>query len=458
MTMRLDQFPRPRGDTGIGFVYSADPADGDRQSLAYWLAELQELGASWLVLPSTLDRPVPEFVVRELIRAHVEPVIQIDVWPLRPVDRASLLAVCRQYAEWGVYYVQVYREPNLASQWRFEDWTLPGLVERFVAMLFPALETILAAGLIPLLSSLAPGGSYWDLSFLRQLLEILARDGRPRLVDQLGMAIHLDPGNRPLSWGKGGPDRWPLARPYDCPGGSQDHLGFNLFEWYDRIIRDRLGQSLPLICGETNLIVGTRSDPAFPPLDEMTQAQRCVDIARALMASELPDYLFNVAFATLTPGKSDPADVRAWYKHDTSALPVVEAMKRLKKQPRSFHWDPRPAADSHDGSRRRIYHYLLFESGPAAPTGGSLPRWMLPAALDYVTHFQPTVGFSAEEARQASRVTLVGTDHQAMASTAASLANAGCLTELIVATSDEELRRTLSELIRRGRRFRQLPG
>lgn len=457
--MRLDQFPRPRGDTGIGFHYYTDTSHYDRQSLRYWLGELKDLGASWLVLPSTIEQPIPEFFVRELIAAHVEPVVRVDVWPIRPVDRSAFMAVCQKYADWGAYYLHVYSEPNLATQWRVEDWTAPGLVERFADMLFPAIETIHLAGLFPLISPLAPGGHYWDLTFLGQLLGLLARDDRRHVHERLGVCIHNYASNRPLAWGKGGPERWSYVRPYDCPKGSQDHRGFHLFEWYDAIIRECLGQSLPMICGETGLVPGTQNDPSFPLADEMTHSMRSVEMARMVMAGEVPDYLFNTAFWALAAGDGDPTEVHAWYKRDTTTLPAVQAMKLLKKRQRRFTWDDAPQESKSGDTSRPIYHYVLLQTPDSSPrTNGGANRWMLSAAFDYVGHFRSTVGFSADEARRASRVTIIGNDAQATAASEASLQQAGCLVERIEASSEDELRGALGELVRRGRRFRQLPG
>lgn len=457
--MRLDQYPRPRDDTGLGFRYIDDGAHYDQQSLSFWLAELKDLGASWLVLPSRVDQPIPEFFVRELIAADIEPVIHLDVRPIQPIDRLDLLTLCRTYAEWGVYYAYVYAEPNLATGWRFEDWSTPGLVERFAGLLFPAIETIHLAGLFPLLSPLAPGGHYWDLTFLGELLRLLARDGRQHVLEHLGLCIHHDLGNRPLAWGKGGPERWPNGRPYETPRGTQDHRGWHLYEWYDALLRDRLGQSLPLICGKTILIPGTQADPAFPPLDDATHSVRTVEAARLMLDGELPAHVFNLAFWTLAAAEHEPTDQHAWYRRDTSTLPAVQALKQLKKhRRRSTHENATPSQQS-GSPAGAIYHYLLIQAGDGSVGAhGRAGRWVLPATLDYVERFRPTVGFNVDEACQASRVTIVGSDAVAMASTAESLRTRGCLVEQISAPSESELRSTLADLIRRGRRFRQLPG
>lgn len=457
--MRLDQFPRPRGDTGIGFHYYTDVNHYDRQSLRFWLGELKELGASWLVLPSAVERPIPEYFVRELIAAQIEPIIQVDVWPIQPIDRSELASLCQKYADWGAYYLHVFNEPNLATRWRTEDWSATALAERFADLLLPAIETVHLAGLFPLISPLAPGGHYWDLTFLGQLLDLLSRDERRHVVDRLGICVHNYASNRPLTWGRGGPERWPSVRPYDCPKGSQDHRGFYLFEWYDAIVRERLGHSLPILCGETGLVPGTQIDPTFPLADEMTHSMRSVEMARMVMHGEVPDYLFNTAFWALAAGESDPTEAHAWYKRDTSTLPAVQAMKALKKRERRFSWYDAPTDSNAGDSSHPIYHYVLFQTpdnGPD-PSGGS-SRWALTAALDYVGFFRSTAGFSLDEARRASRVTIIGSDAPKSSSAEAALREAGCLVERVEASSESDLRRALGELVRRGRRFRQLPG
>ncbi len=456
--MRLDQFPRPREDTGIGFHYVTATRHYDRHSLDFWLGELKELGASWLILPSTLEATIPEFFLRELIAAQIEPVILVDVRPIQPTDRLRLLEVCRGYAECGVYYLSIYPEPNLATRWRIEDWAAPGLVERFARVLIPALETVHAADLFPLISPLAPGGQYWDLTFLRVLLGCLARDLRREIRERLGICIHCDVGNRPMTWGMGGPSRWPYARPYDCPSGSQDHRGWSAFEWYDALVRELLGESLPIICTRTRLVPGDHDDPSLPVLDEIAHGMRSAEIARRVMDGDVPDYFFNTAFWALGAGDTDD-DAYAWYKRSTSVLPAVRALKQLKKHPRRFSWDAPNGDPASRQSGRSIYHYVLLQPSTAPPTAdGQSARWLISATADYVAYFRPTIGFSEDEARRASRVTIIGADTRRLAEAEESLRESGCLVEVIAGRGEDQIRSALAELIRRGRRFRALPG
>jgi hypothetical protein len=177
--MNLRDYPRPINDTGIGFNFCSDICEYQDEAIRFWIDELSQLGASWLVLPSTLDRPVPVTFLRELITHGIEPVIRVVVRPIRTVDPSAFGELCREYASAGVHYMHLYQEPNLATEWAIVEWNQPNLPKRFAELLLPALGLIANAGLFPLLSPLAPGGHYWDLSFLEQLLNDVAAE-RPR--------------------------------------------------------------------------------------------------------------------------------------------------------------------------------------------------------------------------------------------------------------------------------------
>ncbi|MGH7862400.1 MAG: hypothetical protein ACREOS_09205, partial [Candidatus Dormibacteraceae bacterium] len=133
-------------------------------------------------------------------------------------------------------------------------------------------------------------------------------------------------------------------------------------------------------------------------------------------------------------------------------------LKALKKRERRFSWHGAPTESSAGDSSHPIYHYVLLPTSEGGPDARGPSRWALSAALDYLGFFRSTAGFSLDEARRASRVTIVGSDASRLASAEATLREAGCLVERVEAGSESDLRRALGELVRRGRRFRQLPG
>ncbi len=447
--MRLEKYPRPNDDTGIGFHYYMDVQHFDGEHARFWIPEIKDLGASWLTLYSEIDRPVPEPFVKELIEHDVEPVIRISTPQIKPLDRGAIYGLLRSYSNWGVHYVHVLNEPNLAGEWAPEDWCKPRLVERFVDILLPCLDYMADVGLYPLFTPLCPGGHYWDTAFLESALEAMVQRERMPLFDRMAICMHNYASNRPLLWGKGGRAKWTAARPYSCPPGCQDQCGFYLFEWYDEIVRAKVGHSLPLIAGENGLVVGTRNYPSYPVIDEVTHAQRAVDMSRMLMKGEVPDYVFNNAFWVLAQGENEKFDYHPWYRNDGTTLPAVDAMKALDKHPRCFSW--RQRAERPKGFRpeqKPIYHYLLL-----ALSENGVREEALEVVAPYVARFNPTVGFSIDEARLASRVTILGDAIGSADFVEKELQESGCLVDRIECHGPKDAKRILAGMARRGQRF-----
>ena len=145
----------------------------------------------------------------------------------------------------GIDVFHVFNEPNLKMEWA--KWNPELLPARFMDYLIPCLETMYSVeGIIPVFTPLAPGGDYWDTSFLKEALAIINQKGKKYLYDKMAIGIHNYAFNKPLNLGKGGSSRWTCAKPYQRPPGCEDHTGFYLFEWYDEIVRQRTGRRLPL--------------------------------------------------------------------------------------------------------------------------------------------------------------------------------------------------------------------
>ncbi len=447
--MKLEEFPKPKEDTGIGFHYYPDMYHYRREDMQRWIPELKAMGASWLTVLSDVSARIPEAFIRELIAHHIEPVVRIYTPVVYPVDRAALASLCRDYQQWGVHYVHIFNEPNLEAEWSPDEWNKPALVDRFMDIQLPCLEVMAATGVIPLLAPLAPGGNYWDLAFFKTAMDLLAARARPALIEQMGLCIHNYALNRPLTWGQGGAARWPQARPYHTPPGCEDQQGFHLFEWYDEIVRARLGRSLPQICGENGSRVGDAQQAGFPPITPERHAQVHVEMSQRVMEGKTPDYYFNNAFWLLSNGEGNPFEAHAWFKADGHRLPAVDAMKALRKHPRraSRPASPPPGPDPN----KPLYHYLLlpvFESG--------VSEWYWGLVIEYVKAFKPVCGFDAGEARLARYVTILGNSRGVSGKTEQELRAAGCLVERIAGRDGQETQAILRAMAQSGRRFRTL--
>ena len=447
--MELGAYPRPQNDTGIGFHYYPDLHHYQAGDLERWLAELKSLGTSWICLLAPISELLPRFFIQALLDAEIEPILRLYTPIICSVDMADLRDLLDSYATWGVHYLHLYNEPNLIQEWGWEAWSQPGLVERFMDLLIPALEAMDQAGLYPLFTPLVPGGDYWDLSFLRSALEIIRGRGKEHLFDRMAVGIHNYSFNKPLMWGHGGRARWPAARPYYCPPRSQDHLGFLLSQWYDELIRQQVGRSLPLICTENGPRIDDNQHPNFPAVDEARHAQISVDMSRKMMDGQLPDYMFNNCFWLLVNGQDNPFEEHAWYKADGRQLRAVQALKELPKHPRRWSglgsdWGvPRPTEPG-----KSLYQYLLF---PQWEWGISEWYWRL--TFEYVKVFRPTCGFSSRDAAQAQYVTVVGNWRGVSEATVKELKAKGCQVERIASQDGAQTKEIFDTLAQEGRRF-----
>jgi hypothetical protein len=325
----------------------------------------------------------------------------------------------------------VFSEPNTRAAWPAAEWGKTGLVERFLDLALPVLQAELEAGLQPVFPALKAGGEYWDTSFLEAALAGLERRGQMALAQHLTFAINLWTFNRPVAWGAGGLACWPEARPYLTPPGAQDQRGFHVFEWYDEILRARLGQSRPLLCLAGGPRLGDHTDDAQPPIDEARHTSCTQDIIRAALEKQYPDYVLNLNFWLLCAAESSPFAKEAWYHGERGPLAAVEALKhwaaRQMNEPKRAAAPIKNSASKNNGTSKPIDHYLLlpsFEWGPS--------EWHWHVALDYVKQHRPTCGFSVDEAKRAQHVTILGNEQGINTATEITLREAGCLVERIV--------------------------
>jgi hypothetical protein len=333
--MKIGDYPRPAGDTGIGFHWFPDMFHYEERHLELFLPKLKAMGASWLTVLSEPAKPIPEPFIRGLVAAAIEPVVRVYTYPIGPIDQVGLAEMCKQYAAWGVHYVHVYNEPNLTDEW---GGALPGdPVQRFMDLVRPCLATMWRTeGIVPVLTPLAPGGNYRDVTFFRQMLECLFARGQRYLFSKLAVGLHNYALNHPLDWGAGGRRAWPATSETCTPAGSQDSNGFRQYEWYDELVRERVGFSLPMVVGENGALPGSRSDANYPAIDGPLHAERHAEMARRVRAGETPEYLFNNAFWILSAADGNMFAGQRWFRDsgEPALVESVRAMEGVAKQAR----------------------------------------------------------------------------------------------------------------------------
>ncbi|MCC6146306.1 MAG: hypothetical protein IT308_01930 [Anaerolineaceae bacterium] len=413
----------PTRKTRIGLHYFPDMLHFRDCDLQTWLPRLKSMEISWLSLRSPADRAIPESFIYTLVQENIEPIIQFNLNLGAPPSVEEIQPILDAYARWGVKNILFFERPNSPRSWPSSDWAQTRLVERFLDQFLPLANAALRAGLRPLLPPLESGGGYWATTFFRAMLESLIQRKETHLLENLTISAYGWTHGRPLNWGAGGPERWPEARPYNVVAGSQDQQGFRSFDWYQAISRALLGKSLPIILFEAGAGRDPLSQPTQTPpnieetsilaIARLLEGEQFNDPADPSSAIEpLPEEIIACNFWLLSADTYSPFQAEAWFQQDGSHVPLVEKwlrwvqQKRNQKtalsQPGLQQSSFTPTAQSND---HPIAHYLLL---PVYEWG--IADWHLEVIHPFVKKYQPTIGFSLQEASLAARVTVIGNE------------------------------------------------
>jgi hypothetical protein len=426
----------------LGIHYFPDTKHYREHDASKWIPELMDLGLSWLVLITPSKRAIPENFLSRLIKSSVTPILHFNL-PVEPnVELDSIDLFFKTYARWGVKYVCLFDRPNLRKSWPSNSWTQRNLVDQFLDIYIPLANRLLEYDLIPVFPPLEPGGDYWDTSFLRLALRSLRRRGKTKLLDSLVIGAYAWLNNHPLNWGAGGPENWPGAKPYKNSTGTQDQMGFRIFDWYSIIARAELGQPRPIIL----MKVGERAADPDPRENYSTNHRKYTDklfeISQIMagrtetniltdqtsenkvefISSKFNDLVPNEVIACnywlLGTDKNSPHTDESWYKSDGNQMPIVSALKNHhqllnSRNQREYIQEVNQNIESRKKSTpkgtsvrfnsRPIRHYFLI-----LLYGWGVAEWDMDFIHPYIQRFHPTVGFSLDEALLSKKVTLVG--------------------------------------------------
>jgi len=420
--------------TRYGFYYYPDTLHYTENNIHAWLPELISLGASWLTLLAPVDRAIPELFIRRIIEAGIQPILHMPLSTHRSGRSEELNLLFNAYSHWGVKYITLFDRPNLLNNWLPSQWAKNNLVDRFLDIFIPIAEDARIAGLIPVFPPLEPGGDYWDTAFLYSALQGIQRRGHTELLDLLVLSAYAWSGNRSPNWGAGGPERWPQTRPYLTPQNSEDQLGFRIFDWYLATCEAATGISRPIILLAAGSLIGNQLDIRSPEVDIHAHTWQNMTIAQLMSEHSqeydpVPSQVISCNFWVLSAAEGDNEINNAWYKPDTSQLPIVSQIKEWVANggtnPASSKKSIPSSKLNIDGSRT-ISHYLLL---PNYEWGTS--DMHLEAIRPFIKKYQPTIGFSPVEASHAKRVTVIGGNTSVPESIIDGLLAAGCIVEQI---------------------------
>lgn len=443
-----DTHPAPNR---LGFHYFPDSLHYTERHLLAWLPELDSLGAGWLTLIAGPGRAIPESFLSGLISSGIQPVVHL----VMPADAApaedELRPLLRSYARWGLRYLALFDQPNSRPAWSPPGWAQNDLVERFLDAFIPAAQVAAQEGLTPVFPPLEPGGDYWDLVFLKAALRGILRRGRTDLLEGLVLGAYAWVGDRDLSWGAGGPARWPAARPYYTPPGEQDHLGFRIFDWYQAVAQAELGRRLPVILLRAGPQPPGRVGRPGKGVDPAAHAKTCLAIAGLVRdgggsdagSAPLPPEVLACNLWLLAADEGSPFVGDAFFQPHGLRLPVVDELRlwaNLQGNPPAPFAPPAVPPDDSGagqeapepvaqvGSSHPIAHYILL---PLYSWGAA--EWELGLIEPLLNGSHPAVGFSLEEASLARRVTVVGGEWAFSDQALQALRVAGCTVERLLA-------------------------
>ncbi|MDX1687167.1 MAG: hypothetical protein R3248_04215 [Candidatus Promineifilaceae bacterium] len=216
----LAAFPRPPGDNGWGMHWiptvKQEPAVVDR-----FVAEAGRMHIKWVVfLNDGTNVGDNDYLVRQLVANNIMPVMRLYRSNVTPYD-GDLGAVVRHYRSLGVYYFQLYNEPNVNVE---NDQGFANPIH-YAAVWADAAREVIANGGLPGFGAFSPGGAFDHYEFLDRTLRALEHNGDLDLLNRAWLSVHNYHG----------------TRPHDDPDG------FLLFRKYDAIVRSHLLRSMPMI-------------------------------------------------------------------------------------------------------------------------------------------------------------------------------------------------------------------
>ncbi len=409
----------------LGFHYFQDYDHYQARDLELWVPELASLHASWLVLKAPTTAAIPEEFITGLIQAGIQPILHFDFQVNSAVRPEDLRVLLSSYSNWGIKHAIFFDRPNTKAAWTDGSWSQGDLVERFLDRYLPFVRLSEQNGIIPVFPPLEPGGDYWDLSFLKKVLQLVQQRRSFDFSVNFHMAVSSQTYDHPLDWGAGGQSHWKSPRPYSkVELGEEDHIGFNTWQWYADLVREVLNVNPKFF-----LFYYGMSRVAGDKLDTQNSFEQMVDIALALSgdnanANALPENVLGCCFWLLSAAESDPHGKTSYFdatgKPKEASIPAYkQKMVQNNKQKQEYAVSNRLAEWIYP-----IDHYLLL---PSYDWG--IPENTLDRIRPIIRDARPTIGFSVIEATNARKVTVWNENAAFTEHDIQLLREAGCMVE-----------------------------
>jgi len=401
--------------TKIGFQYFTSNDQFVNQQLNSWLPSLHRVGVSFVVFSAGFDFAVPEDVIQCAITNHLKPILHFTT-SLPPAQHFNEISYLFDlYTKWGVESVILGDKPNTRGAWKIGEWDQENIINQFLSRFLPLAQHTVEVGLIPVFPPLQPGGEFWDTAFLELAIKGLKKRQAWHVLDNLALSSYGYTFDKPLQWGQGGPERWTISKPYSTPEGQQDQLGFCNFEWVQGIFKKVLQKTNPVMI----LNAGSSGKGSFDNYLESVQKilpvlqNNCKNDAKAPQQINLLDSVSICSFSLDDFGKHFDGKLN---------IPIFEEIF-------DYHSSKGKTNVPQAANKKLIQHYLLL---PKHDTGVS--DVVLNKIRPYIKKYQPTIGFSLEEASLAQKVSVYPDQNIFTTKDLNHLRSAGCVVQVLPET------------------------
>ena len=334
---RLQTFPRPPKDNGIGLHLHLDLRD---QFIQESIQHLEEVRATWTMIYAQ-DELQTERAARACFAAGIMPVVRIGTKIDESVDPVPYVKGLRrawQSAGWGgsvePLYVQLMNEPEDEREWKGGQ-VPPNWAQQFGTLWAEQAPKIVGEG-----------------GFVG--IQVLLRDGFDRAVDAVAAKGKTAIWEKAFFAHHNYGQNHPPAYPYDPikqqaePGKTilQDHNSVLKFLAHAAWMQERIGFVLPVIGGEGGWLPGSEEDHHYPKVEAPLHAQYHKEMYEWLRSGvlsngePLPDYLFSITSWIVG---SWTFQGQNWWGNALSLTgrldQTIEAMKSIPEFVRRFSWE-----------------------------------------------------------------------------------------------------------------------
>lgn len=218
--LHIDAYPRPPFDNGWG-IHWIPTVSQDRATVDTFVDQAKRMHIKWVVfLNDSTNIGDNDYLVERLVANGIMPIMRLYISAVVPYPD-NLASMVLHYRLKGVYYFQLYNEPNV----NIENTQGAANPNTYAKLWGQAARVVINQGGLPGLGALSPGGEYNHLLFLQRTLTALKFQGDEVVLNRTWISLHNYHGVRALD----------------------DLGGFLMFREYDRIVRESIGRSLPII-------------------------------------------------------------------------------------------------------------------------------------------------------------------------------------------------------------------